>query len=168
MRLIQGTGIESPLPYVAARRLRSIPVRRIASVRLLERLRERPKGVRNSNQMHMIRHQAVSQQGKAIKLGVLAQQLKIGDAIVVAGEDDLSGIAALRNMMGNIDDHDAGQPSHRKKLNREDSAVDNGWLSFSVREFQIWRKQPGYVPSVPTFPVVGDFVGMGMEIAECH
>jgi hypothetical protein len=116
MRLIQRTGIESSLPYVAGRRLLGIPVRRVPPMRLFERLRESLCSLRNRDQVHVIRHEAIAQQGESIKLRILPQQLKVSDAIRIAGENHLSRIPPLRNMMGNVDDHDTRQPSHRKKL----------------------------------------------------
>ena len=64
----------------------------------------------------MIRHEAVPQQRKTVKLRVLLQQVEIGDAIRIAREDDLSRIAALRNVVRNIGDHDTRQSSHSKNL----------------------------------------------------
>ena len=58
--------------------------------------------MRYYDQMHVIRHQAIAKYPKPIPLRVLTQQLKVGDSIRVAGENDLSRIATLRNMMRNI------------------------------------------------------------------
>ncbi len=125
MRFIQRTGIESPLPYVPGRRLLGIPVCRVASMRLFERLRERLRGSGNRDQVHVIRHEAVAQQGESVTLRILPQQLKVSDAVRIAGENDLSGIPPLRNMMRNVDDHDTRQPSHSMKIAEITWPADN-------------------------------------------
>jgi hypothetical protein len=99
-------------------------------MRLFERLRQRLRGVRNSDQVHVIRHQAVSQQRETVNLGVLPQQLKISDAIRIARENDLSRIPPLRNMMGNVDDHNAREPSHSKKISEIMRSAHNLCLGF--------------------------------------
>ncbi len=53
-----------------------------------------------------------------VNLGILPQRLKMSDEIRIARENDLSRIPPLRNMMGNVDDHDARQPSHSKKYQK--------------------------------------------------
>lgn len=62
--------------------------------------------------MHMIRHETVTEQGETMELAVLAQQGEVSEAVRIAGEDYLSGIAPLRNMMGNAGDDDAREASH--------------------------------------------------------
>jgi hypothetical protein len=83
---------------------------------LFERLRQSLWSLRNRDQVHVIRHQAVAQQRQSVELRILPQQLKVSNAIRIAGQNHLSRIPPLRNMMGNVDDHDTRQPSHRKKL----------------------------------------------------
>lgn len=77
-------------------------------MRLSQRVRECLRSMRNYNEMDMIRHKAVPQQRHGVKLRVLAQQLQVGGAIGVAGENDLSRISALRHMMQNVRDHHTG------------------------------------------------------------
>lgn len=38
----------------------------------------------------------------------------------VVGQDNLSGVSALRNMMGNFGDHDARNSSHTEENSRRD------------------------------------------------
>ncbi len=60
----------------------------------------------------MIRHQAVTQHSKTLKLGVVPQQLQISGAIAVAAEDDLPGVATLGNMVGNIGHDNTREAGH--------------------------------------------------------
>ena len=90
--------------------------------------------------MHMIRHQAVPQQRDTVKVRILSQELKISDAIGVAGENDLSRIPPLRNVMGNVDDHNARQPSHGKTITEVIRSVARLWLENGFSDSQIGRK----------------------------
>ena len=77
-----------------------------------------------------LRHQAIAQQPEPIQLRVLTQQLKVGDSIRVAGKNDLSRIATLRNMMRNIQNDHARQSGHEVKIaERVQSAASEclGW-----------------------------------------
>ena len=54
MRLLQWTGVEPSLPHTPARRLLRVPVGGIASVGLLEALRQGDRRMWDRDQMHMI------------------------------------------------------------------------------------------------------------------
>jgi hypothetical protein len=75
---------------------------------LFERLRESLWRVGNGDQVHMIRHEAVAEQGERVQSRMVPQQFKVSEALGIGGENNLSCISALRNVMGNVDDHDAG------------------------------------------------------------
>jgi hypothetical protein len=62
--------------------------------------------------MNVIGHQAVAEQGKTAKFRRLPQQLEVSEAILVVCQNHLAGVAALRNVMGDARDDDAGQASH--------------------------------------------------------
>jgi hypothetical protein len=81
--------------------------------------------------MYMIGHQTITQQRKTVKLRTLAQQLKVSDAIRIAGENHLSSIPALRNMMGDVNDHNPRQSSHTKKISEKIWSADNIWTEFA-------------------------------------
>jgi len=85
-------------------------------VSMLESLRQGFGGAGHRDQMHVIRHQAVTQQSKTVQLGVLPQQLEVGNAIAVAGQYYLPRVPTLRNMMGNINHDNAGEAGHGLKL----------------------------------------------------
>jgi hypothetical protein len=59
----------------------------------------RSAGAGNHDQVHVIRHQAVAQQGKSVEFGTLPQQLEIGDPVCIVSQNHLPGVAALGNMM---------------------------------------------------------------------
>jgi hypothetical protein len=99
-----------------------IPVGRISSVRLFQGLCKCHLGVRDSDKVNVIGHQAVTEQRQAIKLRILPQQSHVGQPIGVAVENDLSGIASLRNMMGNIHHDNAWKASHNGETIRTSDA----------------------------------------------
>ena len=112
MRLVERARVESPLPYVAGGTLAGVPIRRIAPVGVLQSLRQGLGGAWNGDQVGVVGHQAVTQEGKLVQLGILAEQLQIGEAVGVVGQDDLPSVAALRNMVRNVNDNDARESSH--------------------------------------------------------
>ena len=61
-----------------------------------------------------------------MELGIFSQQVGVSAAVRIIGENDLSGVATLRNMMGNVDDHDARQAGHWKKISDNDPAYREG------------------------------------------
>lgn len=87
---------------------------------LFESLPQSFVGPGNHDQVHMIRHQAVTQQRKTVQFAILPQQLDISAAIRVIAQNHLPGIAALRNMMGNVSNDDTRQSSHAQKISERD------------------------------------------------
>ena len=92
---------------------------------LFEGLRDSLWSLRNHDQMDVIRHETVAQHEESVKLRILPQQLQVSDAVCIARQNDLSRIPSLRNMMGNVDDHDTRQSSHTMKLAEIPCSADN-------------------------------------------
>jgi hypothetical protein len=142
---------------VAGRGLLGIPERGVASVSVFEGLRKSLRSMWNRDPMHMIRHEAIAQQRQSVKLRVLAQQLKVSDALGIAGQNHLSRIAPLSNMVRNVDDHHTRQPSPRKKANRDDQVRIAQWLRSELaipgsggNNQGTSRLSPGFPPRFPT------------------
>ena len=119
MRVIQRTGIEPPLPDMAAGRLPGIPVSAVASVGMLEGLCKCLGGARHSNQMDVIGHQAVAEQRHAIEFTVPPQQFQVRGARGVIIENHLLRVTALRNMMRDVNHHDPRKSSHDRKVSEK-------------------------------------------------
>ena len=66
--------------------------------------------------MHVIGHETVAEEREIIEFRILTQQLEISGAVGVVGEDELSGIAALGNMMGKIGNGNPRQTCHEWNL----------------------------------------------------
>ena len=94
---------------------------------LFQGKRQRFALVRDDDQMHMVRHQAVTQERELIKLGVLAQQIQIDDTLVIVGENELAGVSSLGDVVRDVN---YGDTSHARRT----------------------RTISGNVPSVPGFP----------------
>ena len=122
-------------------------------MRVLESLRQGFGGARNHDPMHVIRHEAVTQQRKTVKLGVFPDQIEVGNAVAVVGQNYLPGVTPLRNMMGNINHNDASEAGHCQKNNRKDrfaAGLPRDPLDSNLLHSQIGRTM-GDVPSVPAF-----------------
>src|ERR1700678_3763939 len=135
-------------------RLAGVPVRCVASMGVLESLRHSPCGVGNDDQMHVIGHQAVAQQGEAVKLRRLPQQVQVRDAISVVRQDYLAGVAALRNVVGDIYDDHARQASHSQKIAEIIRSVSGSYV-FARRwppAFPYWSPETRERPVCPQIP----------------
>jgi len=150
--VVERTGIESPLPDMAAGRHARVPIGCVPVVGLLESLRQGLGGSGNHHQMHVIAHQTVAQQGEAMEFRILPQQLEVGNAVGIVGQDDLPRVAALGHMVGNVNDDHARQSSHPRKISER--------IRFAARRRPIFAspfgshfpdraQQLGSLPSVP-------------------
>jgi hypothetical protein len=103
--------------------------------------------------MHVIRHQAITQRSKTVKLGVVPQQLQISKAVPVAGEYYLPGISTLGNMVGDVRHNDAGEAGHGLKVSERMGVPSKAGRNFSaeVIVFPHREKIMVPVPSVPAF-----------------
>ena len=94
---------------------------------------------------------------------MLAQQLQVGERDPESlAENRLPGIAALRNMMRNVDDNDAGQPSHSDNVS-DDGRRSTAAKQFSRNEFPNQNESIGVssvcprIPACPRIPKVPTF-----------
>jgi len=87
---------------------------------LFESLPQSFAGPGNDDQVHVIRHQAVTQQREAVQYAIVPEELEVSAAVRVIGQNYLPGIPPLRNMMGNVSNDDAGQSSHAQKISERD------------------------------------------------
>ncbi len=89
---------------------------------MLESLCQRFGGARHHDQVHVIRHEAVTQQSKTVKVRVVPEQLQVCGVIAVAGQYDLPCVATLSNMMGYISHYHTGEACHGLKVSDNDSS----------------------------------------------
>ena len=85
-------------------------------MRVFQCVGQRVRGAGDSDEVHVIGHQAVSKQRKAVEFRVLLEKIEISGAVAGMSENDLSGIPPLRNMMRDIGHHYARQTRHAEKI----------------------------------------------------
>src|SRR4051794_14457513 len=93
-----------------------VPIRGVTPVSLFEGLCHPHRSMRDRNQMHVVGHQTVTQQRKTMQLRILPQRSELGHAVAIVVENHLSSVAALGNMVRNVNHDDAREPSHRRSL----------------------------------------------------
>jgi len=102
VRRIEGTGEVAALPDVAGSGSPHIEVSRKAAVSFFQREGESGRLPRNYNEMHVIRHEAIADQGEAVALAVDMKEVEIDLAIGIGFENSLAGVAALRHVERDI------------------------------------------------------------------
>jgi hypothetical protein len=104
---------------------------------MLEGLCQRFAGAGYHDQMDVIRHQAITQQSKTMKVGVVPQQLQISKAVPVAGEYYLPGIPTLGNMVGDVRQNDAGEAGHGLKVSERMGVPSKAGRNFCCRSYSV-------------------------------
>src|SRR3954462_13360473 len=101
--------------------------------------------------MHVVRHQTISQQREPIQLCILTQQCQVSQAIGIAGENHLSRIPSLGNMMGNANHDNARETSHTEKIPEMLRALVDRGRVFAL-PFPEWYETIGVRSVCPRFP----------------
>jgi hypothetical protein len=86
--------------------------------------------MRNENQVHMIGHKTEAEQRRFVKLHVMPEKFEIDKSFAVGSKKELARVAALCDVVRNINDSDTGKTSYQ------------------------WETISENVPSVPGFPRV--------------
>ncbi len=69
--------------------------------------------VRDGNQVDVVRHEAVAEEGEVMEPAVMPKQFQINEAAGVGLQDEAARIATLSDVMRRADCDNAGQASHR-------------------------------------------------------
>jgi hypothetical protein len=75
--------------------------------------------VRNRDQVDMVRHEAVSNEGDAVEDDVLVQQLEVDCSIGVAVQDEAKTVPTLRHMVWHVNGNHTSESSHVRKRYQE-------------------------------------------------
>ncbi len=90
----------------------------VEPMRAADRQCKRIGALGDDDEMHVVRHEAIRQNRKAVALRLMCEDAQIGASIIVDEEDILAVIAALRDMVGKTGYHDSRDSRHA------DSVVD--------------------------------------------
>ena len=93
-----------------------IPLGGVSSVSMLAYLGKRVHLSGDDDQVHMIRHQPATQNGQIMPRSVIPQQIEVNVPLGVGGQDELTGVGTLRNVVRYINADHSGETSHVKKV----------------------------------------------------
>jgi hypothetical protein len=99
MVLIQNHRTEAALPQMSGPPVAGVDAGGLAAVGFTEHGPQTIRLAGNGDQMHVVRHQAPGDQPRAGLRRMDSQEIDIGTIVIVAEEDALAPIAALRDMM---------------------------------------------------------------------
>ncbi len=85
-------------------------------MRMFQCLGQRVRGPGDSDEVHVIGHQAGSKQRKAVESRMLLEKIEISGAVAGMSENNLSGIPPLRNMMRDTGHHTRGRRAMPRKI----------------------------------------------------
>jgi hypothetical protein len=160
--VVERARIEPSLPDMPARAMLRVPIRRVSSVRLLQRRSQTVRLMRHQHQMNMIGHQAVAHYGGPVLRGIFPQQPQINFPVSVPAQNELPCVSALRHMMGNLQRHYPGEPCHTRPFSgpahREPTSVCRS------RNSPRQQNTPAGIPSMVAFEwIVGEQYWSGRE-----
>jgi hypothetical protein len=89
--------------------------------------------VRNRDQVDMVRHEAISNEGDAVEGDVLAQQLEVNCSIGVAVQYEAPPVPTLRHMVWNVNGNHTSESSHARKRYQESFRRTAGYAKIKMR-----------------------------------
>jgi hypothetical protein len=95
--------------------MEGVEIRGVASVCVLEGEEERICQLRNRDQMDVVRHEVVANQGEAMNATPAAQKVEADEAVGIGIEDDLTAIASLGDVVRRTDCNNASETGHDER-----------------------------------------------------
>ena len=89
--------------------------------------------VRNRDQVDMVRHEAIPNEGDAVEGDVLAQQLELNCSIGVAVQYEAPPVPTLRHMVWNVNGNHTSESSHARKRYQESFRPAGGSAKVKMR-----------------------------------
>ena len=93
-----------------------VPVSGESAMRVFEGDRQGIATLRDRDHMNVVRHKAVSEDGNLMKGSVIPQQVEVHGAVGIAIQDEAARVAALRDVMRNVDGNDPGESTHTRNI----------------------------------------------------
>ena len=112
VRCVQGAGIIAALPHMPRRHVPGVEIRSVPPVCVLQGKRKRRRTLRHDDQVDVVGHEAIADQRESLDLAVGPEEVEVDQAVGIGFEDELAGIAALRDMMGRVGGENTGKTSH--------------------------------------------------------
>lgn len=117
--LLQGTGVEAPLPEVPHAPALAIAVLGIPHVGLVERPGEGVDVDRDRDGVDVIRHEAVRPDLHAVAVGSLGEPGQVLVSVLLRLKDRLPEVPPLGDVMGHSGGHDASEARHGGRIGRQ-------------------------------------------------
>jgi hypothetical protein len=89
--------------------------------------------VRNRDQVDMVRHEAISNEGDAVEDDVLAQQLEVDCSIGAAVQDEAPPVPTLCHMVWHVNGNHTSESSHARKRYQESFRRTGGSAKIKMR-----------------------------------
>jgi hypothetical protein len=115
VRFVERAGVVAALPGVSGGGMEGVEIRGVASVCVLEGEEERICQLRNRDQMDVVRHEVVANQGEAMNATPAAQKVEADEAVGIGIEDDLTAIASLGDVVRRTDCNNASETGHDER-----------------------------------------------------
>jgi hypothetical protein len=112
MRIVHGIGVKAILPEMAGTAVQAVDVLGVKPMGSADRLGEGIGSPRDCDEMDVIAHEAVAEDGDSVESALAGEELQVGAAVGIDEEDVLAVVAALRQMMGKIGNDDPGRSRH--------------------------------------------------------
>lgn len=112
MRIVHRVADETTLEKIAAPALAEIDAPAVAPVRLRQRGAQPVLARGHEDEVDMIVHQAPGEAARALSRASGGEQREIFATVVIGKEDGQAAIAALRDVVGDVGDDDAGESCH--------------------------------------------------------
>jgi hypothetical protein len=124
MRLIHGGRMKPPLKHVAGHARTCIDEAAIAPVCLADCARQALGRCGRQHEMNMVRHQAPGPARYTIRSTACRQQIAVKRIVALLVKDGFTPVAALRHMMRQSGNREAGDAWHQTKLSDRSNAVN--------------------------------------------
>jgi hypothetical protein len=116
MVLVESGGIVAALPQVSAATVEAVDVLGEFPVSPADRGGERPFALRCENQVDVVGHQTVAEDGDVVARAFGVEEFEVAAAVIGREEDVEAVVAAVRNVVRHAGNDDAGDAGHALRL----------------------------------------------------
>lgn len=95
VRSVERAGVETALPHVARGRAASVEIGGVTAVGVLQGKAQGVVALGSSDQVHMVGHEAITEQAEAVHRAVAAQEVEVDEPVGIGLQNELAGVAPL-------------------------------------------------------------------------